>query len=82
MRKLNLDLDALQVESFHTDEDDAGRQGTVLAHGAVSFLSDGGGACSRQESVCVCDTTYTQRAPECDPSAETFCIGTACDNGW
>ncbi len=78
MRKLNLDLDALQVESFHTDENNAGRQGTVLAHGVVALLSNDGGICSRQESVCVCDTTYTQRAPECDPSAETFCFDTRC----
>lgn len=81
MRKLSLNPDDLQVESFATATDETPNQGTVRGHAATDFL-ECGGLGSRDVSICVCDTTHTQRAPECDPSAETFCIGTACDLGF
>lgn len=72
MKKLNLDTDELRVESFATAEDRAPERGTVHARG-LSGLACGAGN-SSGAPVCYCDTTYTQRAPECDPSAETYCI--------
>ncbi len=81
MRKLSLNLDALQVESFRTTSEEAARQGTVHAHAGIPLTLSGGEGYSTGDCVCACDTTYTQRAPECDPSAGTFCLGTACDPG-
>jgi hypothetical protein len=43
MRKLHLDLDALEVQSFHTTPDTDGRGGTVAAHETF-------------ESECQCET--------------------------
>ena len=68
-KKLNLDTDDLRVESFATAADGAARRGTVRAlDGSVGYSASEGAR------ICACDTTYTQRAPECDPSAETFCF--------
>lgn len=50
MRKLTLDLDALRVESFHTDTMDAG-----TAHGFRSAWSD--------NSICPGTTTTGTRPP-------------------
>jgi hypothetical protein len=45
----------------------------------AGLLSCGTDGCSGA-SVCYCDTTHTQRAPECDPSAQTLCLGnTLCE---
>lgn len=77
MRKLHLNTEDLRVESFTTTDAGAARRGTV--HAQSGFLSDGG-FCSDSPSVCVCDTTHTQRAPECDPSEQTLCVGnTLCE---
>ena len=37
MRKISLDVNALRVESFETEMDDAGKRGTV--HGNVSLFT-------------------------------------------
>lgn len=83
MRKLQLNTETLRVESFATTDAESARRGTVHAQeGTFSdagLLSCGAGACSGA-SVCYCDTTHTQRAPECDPSAQTLCVGdTVCE---
>ncbi len=83
MRKLHLDPDELRVESFQTAEGGGPRQGTVRAHEASEglcttvFDCSGNGPCS-DISVCLCDTTYTQRLPYCDPSANTYCVDDVC----
>lgn len=87
MRKLHLDTEDLRVESFTTTDAETARRGTVHAQsGAFSnagLESCGGGGCvgySTGSPVCACDTTYTQRPPECDPSEQTLCIGdTLCE---
>jgi hypothetical protein len=88
MRKLHLNTEDLRVESFTTTDAELARRGTVRAQSG-SFISNGGlescgaGACygySSEAMVCDCDTTYTQRPPECDPSEQTLCIGdTRCE---
>lgn len=83
MRKLHLNTEDLRVESFATKDAESVRRGTVHAQGGTfsdaGLLSCGAGPCSGP-SVCYCDTTHTQRAPECDPSAETLCVGnTLCE---
>lgn len=85
MRKLHLDTDDLRVESFTTTDAEPARRGTVHAQsGAFSnagLESCGTGGCVGNSSgapVCACDTTYTQRPPECDPSEQTLCIGGFC----
>ena len=81
MRKLNLNTEDLRVESFTTTDTESVRRGTVHAQsGACSRagLESCGGGCEAYSSgapVCNCDTTYTQRPPECDPSEQTLCIG-------
>jgi hypothetical protein len=81
MRKLHLNTEDLRVDSFATTDAEPTRRGTVHAQsGAFSnggLESCGTGGCfnSAEASVCVCDTTYTQRAPECDPSEQTLCVG-------
>ena len=86
MRKLHLNAEDLRVESFATDAEPA-RRGTV--HAQSGFFSNGDlESCGTVEClcyssgsvVCDCDTTYTQRPPECDPSEQTLCIGaTLCE---
>lgn len=78
MKKLHLNPDELRVETFRTTAEDTARQGTVRAHGAFTPFTDGNVGYSTGDCVCACDTTYTQRAPECDPSAETFCFDAGC----
>lgn len=82
MRKLHLNTEHLRVESFATTEAESVKRGTVHAHDGT--LSNGGlescgaGACfgySSKAVMCACDTTYTQNGPECDPSAQTLCVG-------
>lgn len=79
MRKLHLNAEDLRVESFATTDTESARRGTVHAlSGTLSNAVD----CfnSNSPSVCVCDTTHTQRAPECDPSEQTLCVGaTLCE---
>jgi hypothetical protein len=79
MRKLHLNTENLRVESFATTDAESARRGTV--HAQSGFISNGGDCLnSNSPSVCVCDTTYTQRAPECDPSEQTLCVGqTLCE---
>jgi hypothetical protein len=78
MRKLHLNAEDLRVESFATTDAESARRGTVHARG--TFSDAVGCLDSRSPSVCVCDTTHTQRAPECDPSEQTLCIGnTLCE---
>jgi hypothetical protein len=82
MRKLHLDTEDLRVESFATTDTDVARRGTVHAQGGT-FSNAGLESCgtvgcagySTGSVVCACDTTYTQRAPECDPSEQTLCVG-------
>ena len=75
MRKLQLNAEDLRVESFATTDAETAMRGTV--HGQDGTFSNGGleNCGTNGVSVCVCDTTYTQRAPECDPSAQTLCVG-------
>jgi hypothetical protein len=82
MRKLQLNTEDLRVESFATAVAEPTGRGTVHAQGGTfsdaGLESCGPNACDGNSSgapVCACDTTYTQRAPECDPSAETLCVG-------
>lgn len=79
MRKLHLNTEDLRVESFPTTDAESARRGTVHAQsGAFSnagLMSCGAGDCSNAASVCLCDTTHTQRPPECDPSEQTLCVG-------
>ena len=67
MKKLNLNVDALRVESFSTEKTGETTRGTVRGHSALT--GDEGCwsqvICSNQESVCVCNTTVTARFPEC-----------------
>ncbi|HEU4557902.1 MAG TPA: hypothetical protein VFS20_08640 [Longimicrobium sp.] len=81
MRKLHLSTEDLRVDSFATTDAEFARRGTVNAQSG--FLSNGGTGCVGYSSgapVCACDTTHTQRAPECDPSEQTFCVGnTLCE---
>ena len=87
MRKLQLNTENLRVESFSTTDAEPARRGTV--HAQSGAISNGGpescgyDACvgySSKALVCDCDTTYTQRPPECDPSEQTLCIGnTLCE---
>lgn len=86
MRKLQLNTEDLCIDSFATTETEVARRGTVHAQGTFSnagMESCGTGGCvgySTGSPVCACDTTYTQRAPECDPSAQTLCVGdTLCE---
>ena len=81
MRKLHLNTDDLRVESFATTDAEPARRGTVHAHGGTFLESCGTGGCfgnSSDAPICACDTTYTQREPECDPSAQTLCAGDPC----
>lgn len=85
MRKLHLNTEDLRVESFATRDAGSVPRGTVQAQQGTfsnaALASCGTNGCvgySSESPVCVCDTTYTQRAPECDPSAETFCFDTRC----
>ena len=83
MRKLHLNTEDLRVESFATTDAERARRGTVHAQDGTfsdaGQLSCGTDGCSGA-SVCYCDTTHTQRAPECDPSAQTLCVGdTLCE---
>jgi hypothetical protein len=82
LRKLYLNTEDLRVESFVTTDAELARRGTV--HAQSGLFSNGGpescgyDACEGYSSkalVCNCDTTYTQRPPECDPSEQTLCIG-------
>jgi hypothetical protein len=87
MRKLQLNTENLRVESFATTDAETARRGTVHAQGGAfsdaGLESCGTNVCFGNSSgapACACDTTYTQRAPECDPSAQTLCIGdTRCE---
>jgi hypothetical protein len=86
MRKLHLNTEDLRVESFATRDAEPARRGTVQAQDGTfsnAGLESCGGGCvgySSGSPVCACDTTYTQRAPECDPSAQTLCVGaTLCE---
>ena len=80
MRKLHLNTEDLRVESFATKDAEPARRGTVHAQGTFSdagLESCGTGGCvgySSGSPVCMCDTTYTQRPPECDPSEQTLCV--------
>lgn len=76
MRKLMLDVNELQVESFRTTAGSEPQRGTVRGQEMGSFLdSSGDEGYSSGHCVCNCDTTYTQRPPHCDPSANTYCVG-------
>ncbi|HEX6039363.1 hypothetical protein [Longimicrobium sp.] len=86
MRKLHLNTDDLRVESFATTDAEPARRGTV--HAQSGTISNGLESCgfdqcvgySSKALVCDCDTTYTQRPPECDPSEQTLCVGnTLCE---
>jgi hypothetical protein len=87
MRKLQLNTEELRVESFATTDAELARRGTVHAQGGTfsngGLVSCGGGGCAGYSTgsvLCACDTTYTQRAPECDPSEQTLCVGnTLCE---
>jgi hypothetical protein len=81
MRKLHLNTEDLRVESFTTTDAEPARRGTVHAQGGTlsnaGLASCGAGECAGYSSrapVCYCDTTYTQRPPECDPSEQTLCV--------
>jgi hypothetical protein len=80
MRKLLLNTEDLRVESFTTTDMEKARRGTVHAQGGAlsnaGLVSCGIDGClnSNAVSVCVCDTTHTQRPPECDPSEQTLCV--------
>ncbi len=67
MKKLSLNLNALRVESFATEKGAEPARGTVRGHSAAT--GDDGcwsqAICSNQDSVCVCNTTFTARFPEC-----------------
>lgn len=82
MRKLHLNTEDLRVESFATTDTEPARRGTVHAQsgafseaGLESCGTDGCVGYSSKSPVCHCDTTYTQRPPECDPSEQTLCVG-------
>jgi hypothetical protein len=87
MRKLHLNTEDLHVESFATTDTELPRRGTVHAKGGTfsngGLESCGAGGCVGYSSgsvICACDTTHTQQAPECDPSAQTLCVGnTLCE---
>lgn len=81
MRKLHLNTEDLRVESFATTDAELARRGTVRAQGGTfsnaGLESCGTGGCEGYSSgsvICACDTTHTQHAPECDPSAQTLCV--------
>lgn len=78
MRKLHLNAEDLRVESFSTTDTELVRRGTVHAQGGTlsnaGLVSCGAGDCSNAASVCLCDTTHTQRPAECDPSEQTLCL--------
>jgi hypothetical protein len=79
MRKLHLNTENLRVESFVTTDAEPARRGTVRAQSGI--FSNVGGGCVGYSSgapVCACDTTHTQRPPECDPSEQTLCAGDPC----
>jgi hypothetical protein len=85
MRKLHLNAEDLCVESFATTHAERATRGTVHAQDGTfsnaGLESCGAGGCvgnSTGAQVCACDTTYTQREPECDPSAQTLCVGGIC----
>ena len=82
MTKLQLNIEDLHVESFATTDAEPARRGTVHAQsgtfsnaGLESCGPDGCVGFNSGASVCYCDTTYTQRPPECDPSEQTLCVG-------
>lgn len=76
MRKFHLSTEDLRVESFATTDAERTRRGTVHAQsGAISDgVVDGCFGYSSKAPACLCDTTYTQREPECDPSEATLCV--------
>ncbi len=70
MKKLHLNLDDLQVESFRTADESAGR-GTVRGHEPMGAdLSEFYGDPCSGDSICVCNTTFTARLPECGGDTE------------
>jgi hypothetical protein len=82
MRKLHLNTEDLRVESFATTDAEHARRGTVHAQSGTfsnaGLESCGTNGCAGNSSgspVCACDTTYTQRLPDCDPSEQTLCVG-------
>jgi hypothetical protein len=87
MRKLHLDTEELHVESFATTDTELAPRGTVHARGwtfsNAGLESCGTGACAGESSgapICACNTTHTQYGSDCDPSAQTLCVGnTLCE---
>jgi hypothetical protein len=84
MRKLHLNTEDLRIESFATTDAELARRGTVRAQSGSFFSNAGAESCGTDECgdgyssgapICNCDTTYTQRPPECDPSEQTLCVG-------
>ena len=86
MRKLHLNTEDLRVESFATADAEPATRGTVRAQGGTIFSNGGLESCgadpcagaSSGAPLCYCDTTHTQRPPECDPSEQTLCVGGNC----
>jgi hypothetical protein len=82
MRKLQLNTEDLRIDSFATTEAESVTRGTVHAQGGAfsnaGLESCGGGGCFGNSSgapICACDTTHTQYGSDCDPSAQTLCVG-------
>jgi hypothetical protein len=78
MRKLRLQLDDLQVESFATlaDTDDGG---TVLAHASPDSVCVASGC----DTMCSCYESCVQGV--CGSEYQTYnesCFGGACPNSW
>lgn len=54
MRKLKLDIDALKVEEFATEDVEAGQRGTVRGQGSI-YSNCAGGCESVSEDGCLCE---------------------------
>ncbi|HEX8904154.1 MAG TPA: hypothetical protein VF771_04890 [Longimicrobiaceae bacterium] len=73
MRKLKLELDDLQVESFQTDESLPGL-GTVHAHVSAVCTGANGNTCNGLntcDGAATCDGAYTCNFLSCDSDCDT-----------
>jgi hypothetical protein len=76
-RKLHLEIDQLQVETFHTHTIAEGR-GTVRGHDPVDSATVAGMA---PAGGCQCQSMYNTCVGSCGPSCENSCPGRpGCDS--
>ena len=79
MRKISLDVDTLQVESFATEASENVQEGTVHAHGGSYPRWD----CPFSWAGYGCDSVSGEYACICHPSIDgNTCFGSVCVDTW